>query len=41
MRSLDLSPESVFIDIASKILHTIKNKFAKKQKVLVRSKNSK
>lgn len=40
MKSLGLLPESIFIDIVSKILHAIKNKFAKKQKVKVRSKNS-
>lgn len=39
MEILKMSPESIFIDVLSKIIQSYKNKFAKKAEVKVRSNN--
>lgn len=41
MKTLELSPESIFIDVVSKIIQSYKNKFAKKAKVKVKIKDRK
>jgi len=39
MNILNFSPESIFIDVASKIIQSYRNKFSKKAEVKVKSKN--